>query len=604
MRIRPILRRLPRPLFNYLSRFPLDPLPIRAAARGYNRVKLLTDLRAAVEVALLALPQGMAYALIAGLPIQCGLYACAVAPILGALFGSSRYTVLGPTNACSVLVLSSYLAVSEQVDKVASLGLLLLMTGLFLVAGSMLRLANLTQYISRSVVVGYITGAAGLIIANQIHSCLGYHLPPVATLFDTLYQTVWLLPQTQWPSLGLSLFTLGTWWFLRRRYPKLPHVALALLIATLANLGLNALGWEVAHLSALPFGSWPVALPSVNFIWISQLASAALALALFATIEGTSIAKTLAHRQGDRIDSNQEMFSYGLANLGCAIFGGMPSSGSLTRSALNWSSGAVTQFASLWSGCLCAVALLLCGPLVGYIPMPALAVLVICVGVSLINRHQIRIAVFSTRSDGIVFGLTFIATMLTPLTFAIYLGVGASIVLFLRKASQPMLVEYTFDDDGDLKEKSKEEPPPVPHVSIIHVEGELFFGASDLFREEIRRTCHDPNLKVVVLRLKNAHHLDASSVMAIEELALSLHESGRYLLISGVERAIYRVLRNSGVLNSIGRENLFLASPQAPNISTRRAMRRAQEILGSAEPAVRIFYDPKFQTVPLPRTSD
>lgn len=557
-----------------------------------------------MEVALLALPQGMAYALIAGLPIQYGLYASAIAPILGALFGSSRYTVLGPTNACSVLVLSSYLAVSEHVDKIASLGLLLLMTGLFLVAGSMLRLANLTQYISRSVVVGYITGAAGLIVVNQIHSCLGYDLPAVATLFDTLYQTLRLLPQTQWPALGLSLFTLGTWWLLRRLYPNLPHIALALLIATLANLGFKALGWSVAQLPALPFGSWPVALPTINFIWISQLASAALALAIFATIEGTSIAKTLAQRKGDRVDSNQEMFSYGLANIGCAVFGGMPSSGSLTRSALNWNSGATTQFASLWSGCLCAVALLLCGPLVGYIPMPALAVLVICVGFTLINQHQIRIAMFSTRSDAVVFGLTLTATLLTPLTFAIYLGVGASIVLFLRKASQPLLVEYTFDDEGDLKEKGKEEPPPVPHVSIIHVEGELFFGASDLFREEIRRACHDLNLKVVVLRLKNAHHLDATTVMAIEELALSLQESGRHLLISGVERDIYRVLRNSGVLASIGRDNLFLASPQAPNISTRRAMRRAQAILGAAEPAVRIFYDPKFQTVPLPRNKD
>ena len=601
MRYRSLLRRVPGLIIQSFRHLPVDLLPIRQVIQTYNRQKFRQDFRASVEVALLALPQGMAYALIAGLPIQCGLYACAIGALIGPLFASSRFGVLGPTNATSVLVLSSYLLLGSHVDKLGSLALLLTMTGLFLTIGSFCRMASLTQYISRSVVVGYITGAALLIIANQIHLALGFALPETRTFLEMLVQTVTGLGATQWPSLVLSLVTLMTWWILEKRFPKIPSVALTLILASLVAHFLATKDWKVACLQPLPAGSWSIHLPEIRPAWISQLASTALALAIFATIEGTSITKTLAHRAGDRLDGNQEIFSYGLANLGCALFGGMPCSGSLTRSTLNWNSGAVTQLAAFWSGVLCTLGILIFGPLIGYIPIPALAVLVVCVGVSLINPHQIRIAMASTRSDGIVFLTTFVASLLTPLDFAIYLGVGASIVLFLRKAGRPKLVEYTFDSAGSLMEKPEEAPDPLPFVSIIHVEGELFFGASELFREEIRRVCQDAGLKVVILRLKNAHHLDASSVMAIEELVKFLKETGRHLIISGAERDVYRVLRNSGVLNTIGRDNVFMASPHAPNVSTRRALLRAQQFLGSSDSRVKIFYDPQHQAAAPPQ---
>jgi sulfate permease, SulP family len=598
MNWRSALRRLPVYAWKSLRQPPFALWPIRQVAATYNRSKFQADARAGLEVALLALPQGMAYALIAGLPVQYGLYASAVGAFVGSLFSSSRSMVLGPTNATAVLILSSYLAISDRVDKVASISLLLCLTGLFLILGAFFQLANLTRFISRSVVVGYITGAAFLIVAHQIHSALGFTLGKAATFFDVLLLTGSSLALTYWPALLMSLATFGCWWFLQRRYRQIPIVAVTLIILSVFSLGLDYLGFPVTKLTALPLGQWPVTFPEFNFTWFNQLVSIAFALAFLTTVEGTGMAKSLAARGGQRVDNNQEMFSYGMANVGCAFFGGMASSGSLTRSALNEASGAATPFSSLFSGVICALGLLVLGPLIGFIPVPALAVLVIIIGVSLVDWRQIRICCLSTRSDATVFGVTFLGALLVPLDVAIYLGVAFSIGLYLRKAGQPKLVEYTFDEDGDLKQKLRNEPPTVPHVSIIHVEGELFFGASELFREEMRRICQDPQVKVVILRLKNAHNIDASSVMALEELIRFLKEQGRYLLISGAERSIYRVLRNAGTVALLGKDNIFINSSFAPNVSTRHALLRAKKLLNISKATVRLFYDPQFSPRP------
>ncbi len=590
-RIWPASARLARRLRDQWNELHLELGPLRATFHSYSGAKLRADLSAALNVALLSFPQGMAYALIAGLPIQFGIYACAVASIIGPLFQSSRYVVLGPTNATAVLVFSSYLSMEGKIDKVHSLSFLLLLIGLALLAGAIFRAAALTQYVSRTVVIGYITGAALLIIANQAHHILGVSIPEVATFFDIVNQTIRHAGQAQWPSVALSLLSFLAWWWLKSVFPKLPAVAIALLLVSVLALPLRLLHLPIHYLDPIPFGFWPVSLPSFHWSWFSQLASASLALAFFAAIEGASIGKSLASRSGEPIDPNREMFAQGAANVACAVLGGMPVSGSLTRSALNWVSKPATVLANFWSGLLLAAGLLLAGPLFAYIPMPALATLVVLTGFSLINWRDIRIAVGTTTADTLTFLVTFLSALLTPLDFAIGLGIGVSLLLFLKQVGQPSLVEYTYDEEEGLREKGRAEERILPEICIIHVEGELFFGVADLFREQIRRICLDPSLRVVILRMRNAHHLDATCALAIDELAKMMHESGRHLLISGATRPIIRVLRSSGVIDTIGRENVFPLFGVHPNLSTRNALLRAQQLLGKKESEVRIFFE-------------
>jgi len=179
-----------------------------------------------------------------------------------------------------------------------------------------------------------------------------------------------------------------------------------------------------------------------------------------------------------------------------------------------------------------------------------------------------------------------------PLNVAIFLGVGISIALYLRAASKPYLTEYEFNEEGELREAGEKRARPIPAISIVHVEGDLFFGAAELFRTQIQKTAHDPSLKVIILRLKNARHLDATSVIALEELVEYLRKHGRTVILSGASKDVYRVLKNSGIIETIGRENIYLNHPRNPNLSTRNALKRAQEVLGTDEADIRIFFNP------------
>ena len=218
-------------------------------------------------------------------------------------------------------------------------------------------------------------------------------------------------------------------------------------------------------------------------------------------------------------------------------------------------------------------------------------------------RH-IRICLRSTGDDATVLIITFITTLLAPLHVAIFIGVAISISLFLRKASRPYLVEYEFTDQGELLEMGEKRKRPIPAISIVHVEGDLFFGAAELFRTQIQRTISDPAIQVIILRLKNARHLDATSVLALEDLIRFMRDKGLHLIVSGASRQVYGVLKKSGVLLTLqegcdrkaGESNVFLSNPRNPNLSTRDALRRAQRLLGTDQADIRIFYDPSQPT--------
>ncbi|MDX6766537.1 MAG: SulP family inorganic anion transporter [Candidatus Methylacidiphilales bacterium] len=566
--------------------------PLRESLRGYHRLLFLRDLRAGCNVALLDFPQGIAYAMIAGLPAQYGIFTSAVASLVGPFFSSSRYVMLGPTNATAVLVLSGLMVLPAGVDHMVVMPVFLLLVGLFLVVGAFCRVAGLVQYVSQTVVTAYITGAAALIIVNQIHAVLGFDTGDAASFFAVLQLTIARIGDTQWQSLFLGATTALFYLAFQQRVKKVPAVAATLLVMSVLGSYLQIIGWNLEFIASPVGPGWIIHLPWADFRTLSQLASAALAVAFLSLVETSSIAKSLANRSGDRMDANQQMLGLGLANTASAFLGGMPASGSLTRSVLNWSSHAASPVSSWISGLLVAAGALLLSGWLHHIPRPVLGVLVIMVGVSLINGKQIRIALNSTGSDRITFLVTLGSALFFTLDFAIYLGVAVSIILFLRKASSPQLVEYSFNDQGNLYEIADKSTRAHPRISIVHVEGDLFFGAAELFRDQVRFVSEDPDLKVIILRLKNAHHLDATSVSALEELIRYLREQGRHLIVSGARKEVYRVFLRSGLIEVLGRENFFMGSPDNPNVSTRNALRRAQELLGDVKAEVKIYYDP------------
>lgn len=596
-KLRVIRRSIVREVKTFVVDNNLDPLPIRKGFRGYSLAALKGDGRAGLNVALLAFPQGMAYATVAGLPIHYGITCSIIAAIIAPLFAGSSHTILGPTNATAFMVFSYFAAHPALGEKqLLLMPLLVFMVAVLLILGAYLRMADMIQYISRTVVVGYIAGAALLIIANQMRHVLGVDIGAGARSFFTIaWETASQIPQARVAPLVLGVLTCALWFVLEKKFSRLPVFAIVLVVmsvvawASRGSLGAVAT-FEGVKLNALLPDYAIFSTPGI-IDYIGQISGLALAVAFLAALENSVMAKTLASRSGERSDLNQDMLSVGMANMGAAFASGMPASGSLTRSALNFNSGATGRLSSIFSGILCAVGIVALAPFIRHVPKCCLAALVICIAVSLINLNNIRISLAATKSDALTLVVTFFAALLVPLHVAIFVGVAVSIMLYLRKASRPELVEYEFTEHGELMEMEGAERK-VPSISIVHVEGELFFGAAELFRTQVQRACNDPNLKIIILRLKNAHRLDATSVMALEELISFMRTKGRDLIISGATKDVYKVLRNSGLVKILGRENLFMESLKNPNLSTRNALLRAQEILGTEKADIRIFFDP------------
>ena len=620
MRILHTLLKAARDVRGHFAADPVELLPFVDTLRHYDADKLRHDSRAAANVTPLAVSQAMAFASIAGLPVEYGVLCTAVAALVAPLFSASRHTIMGPTNATAFMLFSFFSVNHALVSRWSELiPLLVLMVGVIVVLGSLLRVADLMQFVSRSVLVGYLSGAAVLIITNQAVSLLdvGRWIDEDATasFVGLVVGVAKVLHHANWVSVGIGAATLGLYGGLLKWKPHWPVFAIALVLSSAlfgSLIRFHVAPFEgAATFTTFGFDKMMPHLPHLIrpgiFNDISSLLGVAFAIAFLASLENTLMAKGLASRSGDHADVNQDMFSVGMANIASCFAGGMPASGSLTRSTLNFESGARTRFASFFSGAYSlGFALLIAAsagwgvPLIDYLPKAALAALVIALSFSLFNIRHIRICLRSTGDDAVVLISTFITTLLAPLHVAIFIGVAISILLFLRKASRPYLVEYEFNDEGELLEMGEKRKRPIPAISIVHVEGDLFFGAAELFRTQIQRTVSDPAIQVIILRLKNARHLDATSVLALEDLIRFMRDKGLHLIVSGATRQVYGVLKKSGVLLTLqegcdrkaGETNLFLTNPRNPNLSTRDALRRAQQLLGTDKADIRIFYDP------------
>lgn len=392
--------------------------------------------------------------------------------------------------------------------------------------------------------------------------------------------------------------TAGTYLACSLRTKRLPAAALAVAAGATAAWMLDRGGFPVAHLHSVEGALFISPTGGLELAWTGVIANAALATALLAYLETSLVGQSFAARSGDHFDGNQHMYGLGLAHLGNAFFGGMPASISLSRSRLARRAGAKTAVSGLFASAFCAALALGLGPVIQSIPRAAMAALAMVLASEIVSRHYLRVIMRTSAADALVLVGTIVAGLLFRLDIALYFGAGMSIVFFLRRVGVPHLAEYAFTEEGKLAAVGKQLERPLPDISIEHVEGDLFFGSSEIFLDQARRVFEDPNLKIIILRMRNAHHLDASCALAIEEFVQFARDQGRDVIISGAHREIYRVFRRSGLLEELGRENFFMDTPSNPTQSTRNALKRAQEILGGAEANIRIYVDPEKNRTP------
>jgi len=538
--------------------------PFVAELRHYSGKKFRADLIAGATLTLVSIPQAIGFSLILNLPPQPVIAAVIIGGFVGALFFSSHHHVFGPTSSISLIVAAT-IAANRGLTTLEPLELavyLAMLIGIVQLLAGLLNFGEITKFISRSVVVGYSTGIGILLVGSQLHNVLGYDVGAAQNFLTNMSQAVVNLPTLHvslW-AVGIGVATFLIFEAVHRWRPAWPEALVGL---ALLGIAARVFTWYIPN---APFrmvqdeGSLNAVIPAFagfhfgprKLHLLPELAGTAIAIAFLGMLEAASITKGLAAKSGQKIEPNQELIGMGAANVACALFGAVPGSSSFARSAVNFQSGAVTQLSSMFSSGVVLLVLLFATPVFNFIPIAALAAHLIRVGLKMINRHQIRIACRSTRSDAVVFFVTLGAALLLKLDTAIYVGVGVALALFLQKTTTPTLAEYAINEHGDLAELADPAKRTHPQISIIHVEGELYFGAAELFQQEVRRLAEDQNIRVFILRMKNARHLDASTVMALENLHDYLRETGRHLLISGSNRDVSRVLENSGLLQQIG----------------------------------------------------
>jgi SulP family sulfate permease len=572
--------------------------PVLREWQSYSWEKFRADAVAAATVAMVSIPQAIGFALLAGLPPAMVLGCVVVGGFVAAFFFSSRHIIFGPSNSLSLLLAATFIAHRGSALGPAEMAVLLaLLIGAIQLAAGLFRFGQVTQFISRSVVIGYSAAIGVLLVFSQLHHLLGVGRTDSGSLwrapFDAVYKAC--TGEINFWAAGTAISAFLVFALVKRLRPRWPEALIGLILFCLLDFSIDLSSWGVATLgqdaavqAKLPdFSGLPLTVRELDTV--RSLFMPALAIALLGMLEAVSIAKTYSMKSGEEVDTNRELIAMGAGNIASACFAAMPGSASFARSAASFQSGARTQIAGMLSSAFVLLFVFALAPLVNHLPIPALAAALIRVGWNLVDREHIRIAARSTRSDALALAGTFTAAMILPLDVSIYAGVGLALFLALRKASSPTLVEYAFNDSGDLVQRDGDVPRNHAQVAIIHVEGELFFGAADLFHNHVRRQVEQENLTVVILRLKNARHLDATTVFALRSLQDYLSQTGRHLLISGVHGGVLRVLQNSGLLRHLGVENVFPAELN-PNLATRKALERSRTLLAGAEPKLRLYY--------------
>lgn len=564
-------------------------VPALDALRGYTPAKARADVLAGLTVAAVAVPQAMAYAMIAGLPAEHGLYTAIVMTLVGALFDSSRQLINGPTNAISIAALSVLAPLAPPEARVPLAVLLAFLVGLIQVGITLLRLGDLSRYISHSVILGFTTGASVLLVLDQLKNLVG--IPAAGDVHDSFVERFWRTmaesPGIHSPTAVVGFGTIAAVLLLRvlkkrLRVELLPELLLVVVLAAAVvwGNGLDAHGVKVV--GEIPAKLPSFALPEFDFDQMRAMVSGAFAIALLGLLEAISMAKAIAVVTRQRLDMNQQCLSEGLANLSGSFFQCFPGSGSLTRSYINQQAGAATQWSGVISALAVAVIMLAFAPYARFIPRSALAGILMLSAWKMVDWHGLAYHLRASRFDAAIVAATALSAVFISIEFCVVIGVFLSFLLAVPRVGQMLLTEFVSADHGGGVHERLPGDQRCPHVLVFGLEGEMFFGAVSSLEQHLETIADavTPETRVVVLRMKRARNPDAVGLSALDTFLADMKERGVQVLMCGVRADLLRRLRRCGMDERIGEDNLFVEQP-VRETSTLLAMEHAYRLLPS-----------------------
>ncbi|AEF94036.1 sulphate transporter [Desulfotomaculum nigrificans CO-1-SRB] len=565
-------------------------VPIVDTLRTYDKKNFRFDLIAALTVAVVALPQSMAYAMIAGVSPAYGLYSAIVLTIIGSAFGSSHHLATGPTNAICLLISSYMAAYVGQGNFFATLFLLTFMVGAIQFAMGVFRLGSLVNYVSHAVIVGFTAGAGVIIAMGQLNSLLGIKLPSghlssigkVIACFENI-------DKTNYVALGLGLFTIAVILICKKINKNLPGALLGIIFSVVLVMVFDLEKYGLKMAGNIPTAIPPLSMPNFSLEAAGDLAVGALVVAIIGLVEAVSISKAIASRTLQKIDPNQEFIGQGLANMVGAFLSSIPGSGSFTRSAITYQNGGKTRLTGVMVGFIILIVLIFFAPYAKYIPNASLAGVIMVVAYSMIDKKAVAKVLKTNRNDAIVLVVTALTTILAPeLEDAIYAGVAISLILYLKdsgvasvrtltpvQASDGRFVEQEFNGQRSI---SGEQP-----ISIIQLEGNLYFGSSADLENKLNNAFNDA--KVFLIRFKGVGVIDITALEVIEAFINRAQSDGRKVILSGVDAKLYKMLEKMHIVHHIGEENIFMSEDEV-FASSGKALEEASSFVRSVNYSV------------------
>ncbi len=530
-----------------------------------TRANLRADAIAGLSVALVAIPQSLAYAQLAGLPPYYGLYAALVPTILGALFGSSAQLSTGPVALTSLLTAASVapLAAAGTDAYVAGVILLALLSGVFQLAFGIMRLGVLMNLLSQPVLMAFINAAAILISLSQLPALLGVELPKRGHAVTDAWQVLSHLSDSHAVSLAFGATAIGMLLAFRRLMPRMPGVLVTVAVLTTASyaLGFADLGGRIV--GEVPRGLPRLGVPNVNADAVITLLPAALVIAVISFMEAMSSAKIAALKTGAKWDENQELIGQGLAKIAAAASQTMPVSGSFSRSALNLATGARTGVSSLVCALCVLLTLLFFTPLLRHLPLPVLAAIIVVALSNLINVRSLRNAWRVSRDDALAAILTFVATIAfaPQIQNGIFTGVLLALGLFIYRRMRPSMDVIDPPSallDHDLPDSARQVLDG--RIGIVRFHASLVFVNVSYFENAVlRMEQRNPQMHVVLVSAAAINGIDASGVETLASLIDGLRKNKVYLVISGLKANVRAVLDRTGLSERIGHENFFIS---------------------------------------------
>ncbi|MDD5297765.1 MAG: SulP family inorganic anion transporter [Rhodocyclaceae bacterium] len=539
-----------------------------------TRGTLKDDLIAGLIGAIIVLPQGVAFATLAGMPPQYGLYAAMVPAVIAALFGSSWHLVSGPTNAISLVVFATISQFAEPGSEryVSEVLTLAFMVGLFQLIMGMAKLGTLVNFISHTVVVGFTAGAALLIMSSQIKNFFGLPIPRGISFFEVLHQFALQAAHSNLWVVAVGAATLLSGIAAKKWLTKVPYMVVAMLVGSVFAFALNqSLGAEVTGIKTI--GALPGALPALSapdFHWdtLKQLMSAAFAVTILGLTEAVSIARSVATKSGQRIDGNQEFIGQGLSNVVGSFFSAYPSSGSFNRSGVNYEAGARTPLAAVFASVALILIVLAVAPLAAYLPIAAMAGILFLVAWGLIDFHHIGSIFRASRSEAAVLAVTFTATLVMHLEMAIVVGIVLSLMLYLNRTSRPTvrtLVPDLENPQGGLVEREPGQAE-CPQLRIVRIEGSLYFGAVNHIGEYLHEIAERrPDQKHLLVTGRSMNFIDVAGAELLAHEAERRRKLGGSLTFYGLREGALHMLGNATFTDRLGPIVNFPSIPLAIN---------------------------------------